>query len=397
MSTQNTIDIENKFSVSFGEKLPVSIDKGLGSKVWDENGKEYLDFTSGWAVTCLGHSHPAIIDAIVNQSGKIIHNPNSGLTHSPARAKLLLTLQNVLPSGMNKVFFTNSGAEANDAAMKLARKITGRKKIISTRMSFHGRTLATLSATGQSVQRDRFNVVVPFFEFVEYNSVCQLSECINSDTAAVILEPLQGEGGIIPATPAFLAAAQALCKAYGVLLIVDEIQTGFFRTGPAFLSQSMGIKPDFLTMAKGIAGGFPFGAVAVNNDIVSKIEIGDHGGTYNGNPLGCAIASSVIEFMLTSDIERGVEEKGKYCASTFNSWILKYPLQIKEMRGKGLLWALEFTNADAATFFHNTCLENGLILNQKHGKIIRFFPALTITKKELQDGFSIMENVLSML
>jgi acetylornithine/N-succinyldiaminopimelate aminotransferase len=389
----DTINIENEYHISFGKKTQLSIERGKGVYVWDEAGKKYLDFTAGWAVTALGYSHLVIVEALIMQSHKIMHNPDSGLTYSPARAKLLLEMQKVLPGSLKKMFFTNSGAEANDAAIKLSRKITNRKKVLSAQMSFHGRTLATASATGQNVQRDRFNVLVPFHEFFKYNDIDDFIKCLDSDTAAVVIEPIQGEGGIVPAEKKFLQEVDKRCKENGTLLIVDEIQTGFFRTGPAFLSEELGIQADFLTMAKGIAGGFPFGAVAVTDEIAMKIEYGDHGGTYIGNPLGCAVAAAVVSYMVTSGIEEKVRNIGEYCKQKLMQLKEAYPELIKEIRGRGLLWAVEFTKQEYAAKVLERGLELGLIVNLKHGTIIRIFPALVISEEEIGEGLSVMEKI----
>lgn len=391
----NTIEIEDTYLVNFCEKVPLSIDKGVGSKVWDETGKEYLDFTSGWAVTSLGYSHPVITAAIIEQSQKIIHNPNSSLTYSPSRAKLLLNLVKILPQTINKIFFTNSGAEANDAAMKLARKITGRKKIISAIKSFHGRTLATVSATGQSIQRNRFNVLVPNIEFFNYNDSNSFLKCVDNDSAAVILELIQGEGGVNIAKREFVENVVSICKENGILIIVDEIQTGFYRTGPAFLFEEYGIEPDFFTMAKGIAGGFPFGAVAVRNEIAEKIEKGDHGGTYNGNPLGCAVAAAVINYMFETDIGSKVKQLEIIIGTMLKECMTECPEVVNDIRGKGLLWALEFSNEWYASEVFLIAQESGLLLNLKHGTIIRIFPALTITEEEVIDGMNIIRKAVS--
>ena len=371
----DTIAIENEFLIPFCTKTPLSIKRGEGVRVWDEQGKEYLDFTSGWAVTSLGHANPVITRAIAAQCGKIIHNPNSGLTYSPARARLLLALKKILPPYIGKVFFVNSGAEANDAAIKLARKITGRRTVIAAKKSFHGRTLATTSATGQTAYRKRFNVLVPHFTFVPFNDLCAVERAIDDDTAAVLVEPVQGEGGIIMPDEDYLPGISRLCRQNGVLLIVDEIQTGFYRTGPAFASLQKGVRADFLTMAKGIAGGFPFGCVAVASGIVNDIEDNDHGGTYNGNPLGCAVASAVIEFMLSIDLCRHVERIGNMTIAKLRQWEKEFPGLIHDVRGKGLMMAIQFRDPCHAAFVHDTCIKKGLLLNIKHGTIIRIFPA----------------------
>lgn len=393
----DTMAIENELLIPFCKKTPLSIERGKGVRVWDEQGKEYIDFTSGWAVTSLGHAHPVITQAITEQCGKIIHNPNSGLTYSPARARLLLALKKIVPPYIGKLFFVNSGAEANDAAIKLARKITGRRTVIAAERSFHGRTLATTSATGQTAHRKRFNVLVPHFTFVPFNDLGSAERAIDDDTAAVLVEPVQGEGGIIVPDQGYLPGLSALCQRTGVLLIVDEIQTGFYRMGPAFASLQTGVRADFITMAKGIAGGFPFGCVGVASHIVSSIEDNDHGGTYNGNPLGCAVASAVVEFMLSIDVCRHVEMIGAMTIAKLQRWKMEFPGLILDVRGKGLMIAIQFFNPDTAAFVHDTCMEKGLLLNIKHGTIIRIFPALTVTKQEMDEGLCILKSALDAL
>lgn len=395
MSVYNTIEIEDKYMVSFYKKKPIIVENGSGVWVTDQSGKKYIDFTSGWAVTSLGHSHPVITNALIEQSKKIIHNPNSGMTYSPPRAKLLLELKKILPVCLNKVFFTNDGSEANDAAIKLARKITGRKKIISAKKSFHGRTIGTVSATGQSSHRDRFNVLVNDCQFIDYGSIEQVENAIDSDTAAIILEPVQGEGGVrIPAS-GYLKKISEICKKNGTLFIADEVQTGFFRTGPAFVCCQDNINIDFLTMAKGIAGGFPFGAVAVSKSVAEKIEYGDHGGTYIGNPLGCAVAAAVINYLISNNIGAHVYKISDMTFDILKQWKGSCPELIVDVRGAGLLIALELKNESCASAIMSIALEKGLILNQIQGKIIRLFPALTISEKEMIEGLSILRSAIA--
>ena len=220
-------------------------------------------------------------------------------------------------------------------------------------------------------------------------------KCIDDDTAAVIIEPMQGEGGVIVIESEFLLNVQKCCKENGTLLIVDEIQTGFFRTGPAFLSEEMGIQPDFLTLAKGIAGGFPFGAVAVTKEMAGKIENGDHGGTYNGNPLGCAVAAAVVKYMVENNFQDKVNKSAQYLEKLLLECKSKYPELIKDVRGKGLLWAIDFVNAKHASYVLERAQEYGLLLNLKHGTIIRIFPALVITEEEMGRGVEVIKMILS--
>jgi acetylornithine/N-succinyldiaminopimelate aminotransferase len=397
MSSKETFEIEDKYLAPFFVKQKISIEKGEGIYVWDEEGKIYIDFTSGWGVTCIGHANPVILDALINQAKKIIQNPNSGLTYSPVRARLLSLLAEILPPGLTRVFFTNSGAEANDAAIKLARKVTGRPEIVSTYQSFHGRTISTTSATGQAKHRDRYSPLMPNYRFVPYDDSEALKHALDENVAAVILEPIQGEGGVRMPSKGYLTEVEKLCKKNGSLLIVDEIQTGFFRTGPAFITSSCGVRADFLTMAKGIAGGFPFGAFVMSEAVAKKLEIGDHGGTYCGNPLGCAVAYAVIKYLLENDISGNVKEMGHFALERMSLWEKTYGSAIFDIRGQGLLMIVEFRNEDIATHVKNECLARGLLVTQTQGNGIRIFPALNIKKDELEKGLQIIEDAIGIV
>ncbi|WP_370574833.1 aspartate aminotransferase family protein [Methanomethylovorans sp.] len=394
MSSKDTFEIEDKYFAPFFVKQKISIEKGEGVYVWDEEGRRYLDFTAGWGVTCIGHANPVITDALVDQARKIIQNPNSGLTYSPARARLLSLLAGILPPNLTKVFFTNSGAETNDAAIKLARKVTGRAEVVSTYQSFHGRTISTASATGQAKNRDRYRPLMPNYRFVPYNDLEALERSLDESVAAVIIEPIQGEGGIRIPSDHYLTGVNDLCKKNGSLLIMDEIQTGFFRTGPAFITGACGVEVDFLTMAKGIAGGFPFGAFAMSEAVAEKLEIGDHGGTYCGNPLGCAVSYAVIKYLIDNNISENVEKMGQLALNRMNKWQTEYGDAVADVRGKGLLIMIEFMNEDVATKVKNECNANGLLVTQTQGIGIRIFPALNIRKDELEEGLHIMEDAI---
>jgi acetylornithine/N-succinyldiaminopimelate aminotransferase len=394
MSSKETFDIEDRYLAPFFVKQQVSIEKGEGIYVWDEEGKMYIDFTSGWGVTCIGHANPVITDALIEQGRKIIQNPNSGLTYSPVRARLLSLLAEILPPNLTRVFFTNSGAEANDAAIKLARKVTGRPEIISTDQSFHGRTISTASATGQKKHRDRYSPLMPNYRFVPFNDSKALELSLDKNVAAVILEPIQGEGGVRMPSEGYLTEVDKLCKKNGSLLIMDEIQTGFFRTGPAFITGSCGIKADFLTMAKGIAGGFPFGAFAISETVAKKLDLGDHGGTYCGNPLGCAVAYAVVKYLIDNNISGNVEEMGSLALDRLNLWQKIYGNAIADIRGKGLLVMVEFRSDDIAKRVKDECLARGLFVTQTQDNGIRIFPALNIKQDELEKGLLIIEDAI---
>jgi acetylornithine/N-succinyldiaminopimelate aminotransferase len=394
MTSKNTFDIEDKYMAPFFVKQKISIERGERVFVWDEEGNRYIDFTSGWGVTCIGHAQPVITEALANQSRKVLQNPNSGLTYSPARARLLELMRTVLPPHLTRLFFSNSGAEANDAAIKLARKVTNRLDVISTHKSFHGRTISTASATGQATHREKFNPLMPNYRFVTYGDLDDLRQALDNTVAAFILEPIQGEGGVIIPSREYLSGAANLCRENGTLLIADEVQTGFCRTGPMFVTGALDVKADFITMAKGIAGGFPFGAFAMTEEVAEKFEYGDHGGTYCGNPLGCAVAHAVIKYLLDNDISKNVEMMGSICLEKMHAWQKLYPDHINEIRGTGLLLLLEFKNDDIATQVSDQCLAEKLFVRQTQGNGIRIFPALNINENELQEGLAIMQKAI---
>jgi acetylornithine/N-succinyldiaminopimelate aminotransferase len=389
MATDQTMAIEDAHLPPFAKKIPVSIERGKGVYVFTEEGRRLIDFTAGWGVTCLGHAHPVIIEALREQSEKIMQNPNSGLTYSPARARLLSLMLHVLPANLTRIFFSNSGAEANDAAIKLARKVTGRLDVISSEQSFHGRTISTASATGQATHRERFNPLMPNYRFVPYNDVRAIEENLDSRVAAVILEPIQGEGGVQIPADSYLEEVGRLCRANGTLLVVDEIQTGFCRTGTMFATPQ-GVEPDFMTMAKGIAGGFPFGAFALSEAVSSRLEPGDHGGTYSGNPLGCAVSYAVIKHLIENRVGANVVDQGRLALAKMSEWKETYPRLITDVRGRGLLMAVEFKDEAIATRVNSRCLADGLLVQQTQKRMIRVFPALTITRAEIEEGLAIL-------
>jgi len=397
MPDATTFEIEDKYMAPFFVKQKISIDKGDGVFVWDEEGNRYIDFTSGWGVTCIGHAQPVITEALIDQGNRILQNPNSGLTYSPARARLLSILMKVLPSHLTHVFFSNSGAESNDAAIKLARKVTNRLDVISTHQSFHGRTISTASATGQASHREKFNPLMPNYRFVTYGNLDDLKQALDENVAAFIIEPIQGEGGVHIPSEQYLKEAERMCHENGTLLIADEVQTGFCRTGPMFVTGAMGVKVDFLTMAKGIAGGFPFGGFAMSEKVASRLEIGDHGGTYCGNPLGCAVAHAVIKYLVDNDISSHVEQMGSLCIETMEQWKKQYPEAVKDIRGKGMLIMIDFADSDMAGRISDACLKKGLFVRQTQGSGIRVFPALNIKADELKEGLGIMQAALEQI
>lgn len=393
----STITIEDNLGITFCNRQHIAIERGEGCYVWDEGDRRFLDFTAGWGVTCLGHSHPVITEAINQQARKIIQNPNSGFTYSPARARLLAILKTVLPASLGKIYFANSGAEANDAALKLARKVTGKSRVISTSGSFHGRTFNTLSVSGGKENTSRYLPAMPENCFVNFGDFAELAGAIDDKTAAVIVEPIQGEGGVRIPDSGYLSKVDQLCKQHGVMLIVDEIQTGFCRTGKFFALQhsAMELQPDFMTMGKGIAGGFPFAAFAVSAQVDALLSRGDHGGTYCGNPLGCAVAEAVVSYLIAHDVADMARVKGVFLMSGLQALQQKFPELILAVRGKGLLCALELANDAVVQQLTQACLDRGLLVTPTRNCVVRLIPSLLIERDELTTGLRILEAAIS--
>lgn len=393
-----TITLEDEFGLTICNKQALAIERGQGSYVWDEQGRAYLDFTSGWGVTALGHSHPRIIAALTEQAGKIMQNPNSGFTYSPVRSRLLLRLQQVLPKGLKRVFFANSGAEANDAALKIARKVTGRAALVAITGSFHGRTLSTLSVSGGPENAARYLPLLTDNRFVAFGDIDALDEQLRShEVAALIVEPVQGEGGVRVHSTTYLQEAAQLCRQYGTLLIADEVQTGYCRTGSFFALEKAGVHPDILTMGKGIAGGFPFAAFAVQDRVAQGVTKGDHGGTYCGNPLGCAVADAVLEFMLAHDVAGQVRQSGRLLLQLLQAAVQGFPELVYELRGAGLLLGLQMHSDEQVQRLTQICLENGLLVTPTRNAVLRIIPSLLLSQQEMADGVAILGQGLAQL
>ncbi len=357
----------------------IALVRGRGTRVWDAEGREYLDLLAGIAVNSLGHAHPAIIEALTRQAATIGHTSNLAITE-PAVA-LAERLQSLVdPDHMRRVrtFFCNSGAEANEAAFKLSR-LTGRTRIVAADMSFHGRTLGSLALTGQPAKQDPFRPLPGDVVFVPYADAEALATAVDDRTAAVILEPVQGEGGVIAPPPGYLAAARAACDRVGALLILDEVQTGVGRTGTWFAYQAEGIEPDVITLAKGLAGGMPIGAVVAFGRAAGLFTPGSHGSTFGGNPLSCAAALAVID-----TIEReGLLSRVPMVSDRIVSFVqqLRHPL-IDHVRGRGLLLALALTDARAKAV-ESSAYAHGLIVNAVSANAIRLAPPLIISDADL--------------
>ena len=385
----NIYKTEKKYVVQTYKRCNLFLVKGKGMNVWDEAGKKYMDFFAGISVCNLGHCHTAVVKSIKEQVGKLMHVSNHYYTYP----NIKLAEELIKRSFPGKVFFSNSGAEANECAIKLARKWGSSKKkyeIIAFDNSFHGRTLATLSATGQKKFHKGFEPMLPGFKFAEFNDILSVKKHINKKTVAVMIEPVQGEGGVVPAKTEFLKDLRKLCDKHGILLIFDEIQTGMGRTGKLFSFQGFGVKPDIFTLAKSLSGGLPFGATIAKESVACAFQYGDHGSTFGGNPVSSSAALAVIK-LIDAKMLAYVRNTGEYFKTKLEALKSKYSF-IKEVRGIGLMLGLEldFDGKDIV----KSCQDKGLIINCTHGNVLRFLPPLIIAKKDIDTAISILDKVL---
>jgi acetylornithine/N-succinyldiaminopimelate aminotransferase len=369
-------------------KVPLVFVKGKGSRLWDIHNKVYLDFFPGWGVGNLGHCHHKVVQAVRDQVGKLIFIPNN--YYHLAQAKLAREI--VYWTYPAKVFFCNSGAEANEGAIKLARRFgKGRYEIISFENSFHGRTLAALAATGQKKYQSGFEPLPEGFRIVKFNDIEAVRNALSDKTVAIMLELIQGEGGINLADRGFVAELRKICEQKNLLLIVDEVQTGVGRTGKLFCYQHYGVTPDIMTLAKALGGGLPIGVMVVKKQIADTLGPGMHASTFGGAPVICKAALAVLEAIQKEKLLTNAQRMSEYLFTKLNALKDKYGI-IKEVRGMGLMAGIEL-NIEGKTIVEK-CLEKGLLINCTHDKVLRLMPALNITKKEIEQAITILEEVL---
>ena len=367
-------------------RRPFAIVEGKGTEVFDTTGKRYLDFTSGIAVCSLGHAHPSIVEAIQKQSQKLWHISN--LFESPGQEKLAASLVEDLH--LSYAFFCNSGAEANEAAIKLARKHTGKHKIIVFEQSFHGRTFGAMSATGQDKVRKGFGPLVSEFITLPFNDVEALKAAVDSDTAAIMLEMIQGEGGVNPATDEFAKAIHEIQQSSDILVIVDEVQTGIGRTGTRFAYEQTAIKPDIVSMAKGLGGGFPIGGILGTEKLFNTFNAGTHGTTFGGNPLGVAVAQTVIDQIFNDAFLDNVKQKSAYFIKKLEE---AFPEDKYSVQGKGLMLGLSLGGEDVAPYV--AALDKAGLLTVAAGpKVIRLLPPLTVSEQEIDEAVNLLKDVV---
>ncbi|HFQ4881242.1 TPA: aspartate aminotransferase family protein [Vibrio vulnificus] len=379
------------------EMIPV---KGQGSRIWDQNGNEYIDFAGGIAVSCLGHCHPVMVNALTEQAGKLWHLSNV-MTNEPA-LRLAKKLTEV--SFAERVFFANSGAEANEAALKLARRYAAdvygpeKSEIIAFKQGFHGRTFFTVTVGGQAAYSDGFGPKPGDVTHLPYNDIEALQAHISDRTCAVMMEPLQGEGGIIPPTAEFIQAVRELCDKHNALLVFDEVQTGNGRTGEFYAYQGLGVTPDILSTAKSLGGGFPIGAMLTTVKLAEHLKVGTHGSTYGGNPLACAVAEAVVTEVSKPETLQGVKEREQWFREGLAKLNEKYQI-FAEIRGKGLLLgaALNEQWQGRARDVLVAAGKEGLLVLVAGANVVRFTPSLVITKQEIEEGFAKLDKAIASL
>ncbi|MHB1418819.1 MAG: acetylornithine transaminase [Bacillota bacterium] len=393
MDNREIVELGQKYVMNTYGRVPMAMVKGQGAEMWDADDRRYLDFVTGLAVNSLGHCHPRVAKAVAEQAQTLIHCSNLYWIEPQVKLAQLL----VENSDLDKVFFCNSGAEANEGAIKLARKYMAMKEesryeIITMSLSFHGRTLAALAATAQVKFHQGFAPMPVGFSYVPFNDLKALETAVNSKTCAVMLEPVQGEGGVNVAELEYLRGVAELCRERGLLLILDEVQCGLGRTGSLFAYQQYGIKPDIVTLAKALGGGVPIGCLMAREEVAAAFIPGDHGSTFGGNPLASAAGVAALTVLLEEGLIENTREVGDYFTQELHKIAEQYPFVV-EIRGKGLLLGMELSIQGAGIV--KACQEQGLLINCTRGNVLRFLPPLNVTEKQVNEGLGVLRKVLA--
>ncbi len=383
--------LDRQYHLQTYNRFPIAFSHGKGARVWDVEGKEYIDALAGIAVNSLGHGHPAVVSAVREQAEKLMHISNYFVSEPQVRlAQLLVEI-----SGMDRVFFSNSGTESIEGAFKFARKSAHARGrgggIISMERSFHGRTLAAIATGGERMQRG-FGPMPPGFTRVPFNDLAAVEAAITDDTAAVVVEPVQGEGGIHVADAAFLSGLRALCDRTGVLLIFDEIQCGVARTGKMFAKDIYGVQPDIMTLAKGLGGGIPIGAVLLREQVAKTMEFGDHGSTFGGNPLATATALATMRTLIAEDVATQAQRKGAWLRAALEKLREKHA-SVREVRGLGLMIGVEFTFPTRPLML--AMIERGVLANATAENVLRLVPPLVITDEEMRTVVDVVDAAIT--
>jgi acetylornithine/N-succinyldiaminopimelate aminotransferase len=385
---------EAKHILPVAARMPLALVSGRGSRVTDVEGREYVDLTSGWGVCAIGHCHPALVRAISDQAARLMQTTN--VYYTLPQLDLAEVLAEIAPRAITRSFFVNSGTEAVEGALKLAHRATGRRKFVSTLNSFHGRTLGALSVIGQAKHRDPYRALLPEPVNVPFGDADAAARAIDAETAAFIVEPVQGEGGVNPAPPGYLQRLRELCDASGALLILDEVQTGIGRTGRMLALEHDGVVPDVITLGKGLGGGFPVAAFMCTELVAATVKLGDHGGTYIGNPVACAAALATLRVVREEKLAERAAMVGDRLLTRLRTFAAEHPQHASEARGRGLLLGLVLRDVERAGTLAKRAIAAGVLVNVTAGNVMRLFPALNIPEEELSGAVeTLLELVLS--
>jgi acetylornithine/LysW-gamma-L-lysine aminotransferase len=389
VNEQEIMSFEDRLMANVYAKRPLVLTKGKGALVWDINGKEYVDCTSSYGVSVVGHSHPKVVEAVKKQAERLISCHAS--FYNDVRAELLQKITQVTPKGLNKVFLTNSGTESVECAIKLARKYSGKPEIIAMMGAFHGKTMGALSATWDRKYRDPFKPLVPEFKHVPPDDLAKVREAITEKTAALLVEPIRGEGGIRVPPDGFLQGLREISDEKGVLLIFDEVQTGFGRTGKIFACEHWNVVPDIICVAKSIAGGLPMGATIAKDSIMSSFKVGEHSSTFSGSPLVCAAASAAIDVLLDEKLPARAVTLGKYFKEKLEAVQTRHRI-IREVRGLGLMIGVEL-RFDVFNVLMKS-MDSGVLILDAGRNVLRFLPPLVIEKEHIDKVIAVLDAVI---
>ena len=390
---ESVVNTEQQLFAPGVRRWPLALERGRGSLVWDVDGAEYIDLTSGWGVTAIGHCHPALVDALTDQARTLMQTTN--IVYSKPQLELAERLDRIAPENIHRSFFVSSGAEANEGALKLAHRHTGRSKYTATLNSFHGRTLGVMGVLGQEKYREPWSGIIHEASFAPYGDLDAAVATLDENTAAVIVEPVQGEGGVVVPPEGYLTGLADACHEVGALLILDEVQTCMGRTGRWLALEHTGVRPDVITLGKGLGGGVPIAAFMATEEVMASIVPGDHGGTYAGNLLCCRAACAVLRVIDEEGLVERAARLGEQVKGRLEEIQKRVPERVEEVRGAGLLVALVLRDPGFAAEAHPRTRERGILVNLTADRVIRVFPALNIPEDELDRALDALESVIA--
>jgi len=381
MDFEAVTDRDARYFLPVVNRHPVALAEGRGSRVRDVDGREFVDLMAGWGVNCIGHSHPTLVEAISRQAGRLMQTTN--IFYTEPQAELIERLAGITPPEVTRSFLVNSGTEAVDGAVKLAHRATGRTHYVTTQSSFHGRTIGCLGLIGQAKHREPYAAILRTPTVVPFDDLDAAAKAVDGETAAFIVEPIQGEGGVNVPSDGYLAGLREICNANGALLILDEVQTGMGRTGAMLALDHEGVTPDILTLGKGLGGGFPVAAFLTTEAVAATVHLGDHGTTFGGNALACAAANAVISVLESESLAARAAEVGRRLMERLQAFASEHPDRVERVRGRGLLVGLVLRDPNLAAEIPRRALARDVIVNVTAGRVVRFFPALNIPEEDL--------------